>query len=50
LSLTVSQREVRCNAEALITITDSLDAGIGASICQGKIEMSYFVQSRDVLF
>lgn len=32
LSVTVSQREVQCSAEALITVTDSLEADIGGSI------------------
>jgi hypothetical protein len=32
LSVAVTQREVRCVAEALITVTDSLDAAIGSSV------------------
>jgi hypothetical protein len=29
LSVTVSKRDVSCSAEALITVTDSLDAAVG---------------------
>ena len=36
LSVTVSQREVHCNAEALITVTDSLEAGLGASMVNAR--------------
>jgi hypothetical protein len=32
LSVTVSQRDVSCSAEALITVTDSLDAAMGPSL------------------
>jgi Histidine kinase-, DNA gyrase B-, and HSP90-like ATPase len=32
LSVAVSQREVRCSAEALITVTDSLDAAIAPAV------------------
>src|SRR5260370_5491179 len=32
LSVTVSQRGVSCSAEALITVTDSLDAAVGPSL------------------
>ena len=32
LSVTVSQRDVSCSAEALITVTDSLDAAVGPSL------------------
>jgi hypothetical protein len=36
LSVTVSQRDLQCNAEALITVTDSLEANIGASIVNAR--------------
>ena len=36
LSVTASQREVHCNAEALITVTDSLEAGMGASMVNAR--------------
>ena len=32
LSVTVSQRDVSCSAEALITVTDSLEAAVGPSV------------------
>jgi hypothetical protein len=36
LSVTVSQRDVSCSAEALITITDSLDAAVGPSLFNAR--------------
>jgi hypothetical protein len=36
LSVTVSQRDVRCSAEALITVTDSLDVAIGPAVVNAR--------------
>ena len=36
LSVTASQHDVHCSADALITVTDSLDAGIGASVVNAR--------------
>jgi hypothetical protein len=36
LSVTVSQRDIRCTAEALITVTDSLDISMGASVVNAR--------------
>jgi hypothetical protein len=36
LSVAVSQRDVRCSAEALITVTDSLDVAIGPAIVNAR--------------
>ena len=36
LSVTVSQREVHCSADALITVTDSLDASIAATVVNAR--------------
>jgi histidine kinase/DNA gyrase B/HSP90-like ATPase len=36
LSVTVSQRDVCCIAEALITVTDSLDAAVGSSVVNAR--------------
>jgi hypothetical protein len=36
LSVAVSQRDLRCSAEALITITDSLDATIGPAVVNAR--------------
>lgn len=36
LSVTASQHDVHCGADALITVTDSLDAGIGASVVNAR--------------
>jgi hypothetical protein len=36
LSVTVSQREIRCGAEALITVTDSLDVAICPTIVNAR--------------
>ena len=36
LSVTVSQRDVCCSAEALITVTDSLDAAVGPSLFNAR--------------
>lgn len=36
LSVTALQREVHCGAEALITVTDSLEAGIGAAVVNAR--------------
>jgi hypothetical protein len=36
LSVTVSQRDVCCSAEALITVTDSLDAVVGPSLLNAR--------------
>jgi hypothetical protein len=36
LSVTVSQRDVCCSAEALITVTDSLDAAVGPSVANTR--------------
>lgn len=36
LSVAVSQRELRCTAEALVTVTDSLDAVIGPSVVNAR--------------
>ena len=36
LSVAVSQREVRCAAEALITIADHLDVGMGAAVVNAR--------------
>jgi hypothetical protein len=36
LSVTVSQRDVSCSAEALITVTDSLDAAVGPSLFNAR--------------
>jgi hypothetical protein len=36
LSVTVSQRDVFCRAEALITVTDSLDAAVGSSVVNAR--------------
>ena len=36
LSVAVSQREIRCSAEALITVTDSLDVAIGPAVVNAR--------------
>jgi hypothetical protein len=36
LSVTVSQRDVCCSAETLITVTDSLDAAVGPSVANAR--------------
>ena len=36
LSVTVSQRDMRCCAEALITVTDSLDGAIGPAVVNAR--------------
>jgi hypothetical protein len=36
LSVAVSQRDMRCSAEALITVTDSLDVAIGPAIVNAR--------------
>ena len=36
LSVAVSQRDVRCSAEALITVTDSLDVAIGPAVVNAR--------------
>lgn len=36
LSVTVSQRDIRCTTEALITVTDSLDISVGASAVNAR--------------
>ena len=36
LSVAVSQREMRCSAEALITVTDSLDVAIGPAVVNAR--------------
>jgi hypothetical protein len=36
LSVTVSQRDLSCSAEALITVTDSLDAAVGHSLFNAR--------------
>jgi hypothetical protein len=36
LSVTLSQRDLRCRAEALITVTDSLDAAIGPAVVNAR--------------
>ena len=36
LSVSVSQRDIRCSAEALITATDSLDAAIGPGVVNAR--------------
>ena len=36
LSVAVSQRDVRCRAEALITVTDSLDIAIGPAVVNAR--------------
>jgi hypothetical protein len=36
LSVTVSQRDIRCTTEALITVTDSLDISMGASAVNAR--------------
>jgi hypothetical protein len=36
LSVTVSQRDVCCSAEALITVTDSLDAAVGPALVNAR--------------
>src|SRR5713101_7397511 len=36
LSVTVSKRDVSCSAEALITVTDSLDAAVGPSLFNAR--------------
>lgn len=36
LSVTVSQRDLRCSAEALITVTDSLDVAIGPAVVNAR--------------
>ena len=36
LSVTASQRDVSCSAEALITVTDSLDAAVGPSLFNAR--------------
>jgi hypothetical protein len=37
LSVTVSQRDVSCGAEALITVTDSLDEAVGPSLFNARL-------------
>jgi len=36
LSVSVSQRDLRCSAEALITVTDSLDVAIGPAVVNAR--------------
>jgi hypothetical protein len=36
LSVTVSQGDVRCTAESLITVTDSLDAAVGPALLNAR--------------
>jgi hypothetical protein len=36
LSVAVSQRDIRCGAEALITVTDSLDVAIGPTVVNAR--------------
>jgi hypothetical protein len=36
LSVAVSQRDMRCSAEALITVTDSLDVAIGPAVVKAR--------------
>jgi hypothetical protein len=36
LSLTVSQRDIRCSAEALITVTDSLDISMSPAVANAR--------------
>jgi hypothetical protein len=36
LSVAVSQRDLRCSAEALITVTDSLDVAIGPAVVNAR--------------
>jgi hypothetical protein len=36
LSIAVSQRDIRCSAEALITVTDSLDVAIGPTVVNAR--------------
>jgi hypothetical protein len=36
LSVAVSQRDLRCSAEALITVTDSLDVAIGPAVVKAR--------------
>jgi hypothetical protein len=36
LSVTVSQRDMRCSGEALITVVDSLDAAIGSAVVNAR--------------
>jgi hypothetical protein len=36
LSVSVSQRDIRCSAEALITVTDSLDVAIGPAVVNAR--------------
>ncbi len=36
LSIAVSQRDLRCSAEALITVTDSLDVAIGPAVVNAR--------------
>jgi hypothetical protein len=36
LSVAVSQRDIRCTTEALITVTDSLDISMGASVVNAR--------------
>jgi hypothetical protein len=36
LSVSVSQRDMRCSAEALITVTDSLDVAIGPAVVNAR--------------
>src|SRR6266571_4733046 len=41
LSVAVSQREMRCSAEALITVTDSLDVAIGPAVVNARGLLGY---------
>ena len=36
LSVTVSQRDIRCSAEALVTVTDSLDLSVSSSVANAR--------------
>ena len=36
LSVTVSQRDIRCSAEALVTVTDSLDLSVSPSVANAR--------------
>src|ERR1700720_2428406 len=36
LSVAVSQRDLRCSAQALITVTDSLDVAIGPAVVNAR--------------
>jgi len=49
LSVTVSQGDIRCGAEALITVTDSLDVSVTPSVVTGELWRSRLDAVRNLI-